>query len=66
MDIYELTKFSLNKFFPYVVKGGIILIDDYNMVYGATKVIDEFLSLNKDLVIKKLSFNKKPSYIIKN
>jgi hypothetical protein len=66
MDIYEPTKFSLNKFFPYVVKGGIILIDDYNMVYGATKVIDEFLSLNKDLVIKKLSFNKKPSYIIKN
>ena len=66
MDIYEPTKFSLNKLFPYVVKGGIILIDDYNTVYGATKAIDEFLSLNKNLEIKKLSFNKKPSYIIKN
>ena len=65
MDIYEPTKFVLNKLFSYVVKGGIILIDDYNSVFGATKATDEFLNLNKNLEIKKLNFNKVPSYIIK-
>ena len=65
MDIYEPTKFTLNKLFSYVVKGGIILIDDYNEVFGATKATDEFLNLNKSLKIKKFNFYKKPSYIIK-
>jgi len=65
MDIYEPTKFVLNKLFSYVVKGGIILIDDYNSVFGATKATDEFLNLNKNLEIKKLNFYKVPSYIIK-
>jgi hypothetical protein len=65
MDIYEPTKLVLNKLFSYVVKGGVILIDDYNTVFGATKATDEFLNLNKDLEIKKLNFYKKPSYIIK-
>ena len=65
MDIYEPTKFTLNKLFPYVVKGGIILLDDYSGVFVATKATDEFLKLNKDLKIKKLNFYRKPSYIIK-
>ena len=65
MDIYEPTKFVLNKLFSYVVKGGIILIDDYNSVFGATKATDKFLNLNKNLEIKKLNFYKVPSYIIK-
>ena len=47
------------------MKGGIILLDDYNTVFGATNAVDEFLNLNKNLEIKKLNFNKKPSYIIK-
>ena len=65
MDIYEPTKLVLNKLFSYVVKGGIILIDDYNSVFGATKATDEFLNLNKNLEIKKLNFYKVPSYMIK-
>ncbi len=65
MDIYEPTKFVLNKLFSYVVRGGIILIDDYNSVFGATKATDEFLKSNKNLKIKKLDFYKVPSYIIK-
>ena len=65
MDIYEPTKFVLNKLFPHIVKGGLILIDDYNTVFGATKATDEFLNLNKNLEIKKVKFYKKPSYIVK-
>jgi hypothetical protein len=56
MDIYEPTKFTLNKLFPHIVKGGIILIDDYNTVYGATKATNEFLNLNKGLKINKLNY----------
>ena len=65
MDTYEPTKFTLNKLFPYIVKGGIVLIDDYNSVYGATKAVDEFIKLNKFLEIKKLNFYKLPTFIIK-
>lgn len=66
MDIYKPTKFVLKKLFKHIVKGGIILIDDYNCVYGATKIINEFLHSNKKLEIKKLSFYHRPSYIIKS
>ena len=65
MDIYEPTKFVLNLLFDRVVKGGIILIDDYPTEYGAVKAIDEFIKKNKEIKINKLGFSYKPSYIIK-
>ena len=65
MDVYEPTKLVLNKLFKHVVRGGIILIDDYSCINGATKIINEFLSLNKNLEIKKLNFYHRPSFIIK-
>ena len=48
-----------------VVKNGIILVDDYGTVEGATKVVDNFLKKNKKLELKKMSFYKVPSFIIK-
>jgi len=65
MDIYEPTKFALTKLFNKVVRGGVILIDDYNAVPGATKAIDEFLKKHKSLKIEKLSFYKLPAFIKK-
>jgi len=65
MDIYEPTKFALTKLFNKVVRGGMILIDDYNAVPGATKAIDEFLKKHKSLKIEKLSFYKLPAFIKK-
>jgi len=64
LDTYEPTKYALNKFSKMMTKGGIILIDDYSIVYGATKAIDEFLKKNKKLKLHKLTFYKKPSFII--
>jgi len=64
MDIYEPTKYALNKFFKYMSSGGIILLDDYSTIYGATKAVNEFLKKNKTLKIQKLSYYKKPSFII--
>ena len=64
MDIYKPTKFILEKLVNKIVKGGIILIDDYNSVYGATKAVDEFLKKNRNLKIKKLTNYKTPFYIV--
>jgi len=64
MDVFNATKFALNKLKNRIVKNGIILIDDYGSVQGATKAVDIFLKKNKNLKIKKLSYYKVPSYII--
>ncbi len=65
MDIYEGTSFALNKLFSRVVKNGIIVIDDYKTVHGATIAVDEFLKKNPKYTIKKVKNYKKPSIIIK-
>ena len=64
MDVYEPTKFVLNKLFRKMSSNGIILIDDYSVIPGATKAIDEFLKTKKNLKLEKLSYYKLPSYIV--
>ena len=64
LDIYRPTIFVLKTLFDKVVKDGIILIDDYAEIFGATKAVDLFFK-NKQIIIKKLSFYKRPSFIIK-
>ena len=65
MDIYEPTKHTLHKLFKFIVKNGIILIDDYKHIRGATIAIDEFMKKNKKLKIQKISIKSRPSFIIK-
>ena len=43
IDVYEPTAFVINQLFKRLVKGGLIIIDDYNTVEGATIAIDEFI-----------------------
>ena len=64
MDVYEPTKYVINKLFEKMSSNGIILIDDYSAFPGATKAIDEFLQSKKTLKIQKLTHYKIPSYII--
>lgn len=64
-DIYEPAKAGLEQLFDRVVRGGVIIFDDYATVEGETKAIDEFFA-DKDYIIKKFPFSHvKPSYIIK-
>lgn len=63
VDLLEPTKQSIEKFHKYMVKGGIIVLDDYGFFPGANIVIDEFIKKN-NLEIKKFSFAHTPSYII--
>ena len=65
VDVYVPTKILLEKLFPFVEKNGIILIDDYKYVSGATRAVNEFLKKNKKLKIQKLHFPSRPSFIIK-
>ena len=53
MDVYKPTKYVLDILEKRIVKNGIILIDDYGTMEGATKALDEFLKKRNDLPISK-------------
>lgn len=64
-DVYEPAKVGLEELYDRVVKGGVIVFDDFATVEGETIAIEEFLG-DKDYIIKKMSLSHtKPSYIIK-
>ena len=65
MDTYLVTKKILERFYNLVSNNGIILIDDYGVTVGVTKAVDEFIKKKKNISLRKLSFYKQPSYIIK-
>ena len=48
LDLYSGYKISLEKLWPLVASGGIVLFDEYNDLKwpGATKAINEFIQLN--------------------
>ena len=64
LDVYEPTSFALNTFYKYVSNNGIILLDDYLSIDGATRAINTFVKKNK-LKLKTLKSNKKIRYIVK-
>lgn len=45
-DWYESTKHEMEHLFPRLVKGGILIIDDYGHWQGAKKAIDDYINLN--------------------
>ena len=63
-DIYEPAVTILEYLFPRIVKDGILILDDYGVFPGETKAVDEYFK-NKKIEIKKFSFSKTPSYVIK-
>jgi hypothetical protein len=64
IDIYDRNFTALNFLYPLVIKGGILILNDYGIFEHETKIIDEYFK-NKNIEIKKLPFSKTPSYIIK-
>ena len=64
VDIYDRELISLKILYPFVTKGGVIILNDYGVFDYETKIIDNFFK-NKNLKIKKLTYSKTPSYIIK-
>ena len=46
-DWYESTKIELEKLYPLLSTGGILIIDDYGQFKGCKKAVDEFFADNK-------------------
>lgn len=42
MDVYEPTLFALETLWDRVVAGGVVMLDDYGRVDGATRAVDDF------------------------
>jgi len=63
-DTYDSTKTILMYMYPKISKGGVLLLDDYNIHPGETKAVNEYFS-NIDVEIKKFEFRDSPYYIIK-
>ncbi|MCF6317511.1 MAG: TylF/MycF family methyltransferase [Marinosulfonomonas sp.] len=64
LNVKEPTEFALEALYDRVVPGGLIVIDDYTSVVGATEAIDD-LAADKGLAIEKLSFHSVPAFIRK-
>jgi hypothetical protein len=45
-DWYRSVKISLEYFYPKVIKGGYIIIDDYGYYEGCTKAVNDYFSTN--------------------
>ncbi|MEH6589914.1 MAG: TylF/MycF/NovP-related O-methyltransferase [Halioglobus sp.] len=70
-DFVEPTRCALEHMYDRVVRGGIILLDNYAgegttglSYHGDTRGTDEFFA-DKDVVIRKFPFGARPCYIIK-
>ena len=61
MDVYEPTKLALDLLIDRIVPGGLIVIDDYGTVSGATDAVDEFISQHSD---RKFTLQRAPNYKI--
>ena len=62
VDIYQPTKTILETFYPLMVKGGIIVFDDYGTVAGETRAIDEYFA-DTDTRLEKLPCSHIPAFI---
>jgi len=72
IDFVEPTLVVLKNFYDSVLKGGIILFDNYagvgnsgKYLHGDTSAIDKFFKNRKEK-IKKFPFRAQPCYIIKS
>ncbi len=62
VDLYDPTKVCLEQLYPLVVKGGIVILDDYGAFAGANKAIDDFFA-GKKLQIQKLPYSMAISFV---
>lgn len=63
MDVYEPTRFALDLLHERMVRGGLVVFDDYGAVGGATEVADKFARDN-GLTLQKLPFYSVPAFFV--
>jgi hypothetical protein len=62
VDVYKPSVTILDNLVDRVVKGGLVLFDDYGTVAGETRAIDEYFA-GRSLVIEKLSISHIPAFV---
>ncbi len=65
-DLYDPTKITLTKLWPFLVDGGMILIHDYQTKQwpGIEKSVDEFVSSKKGILTNQFYKNVTASFLI--
>lgn len=63
-DIYEPAVTILEYLYPRIVKGGILMLDDYGVFPGETKAVDDYFK-GKNITIQKSTLNATPCFIVK-
>ncbi len=63
-DVYEPAVTILKYLYPRIVRGGILILDDYGVFPGETRAVDEYFK-DKKVKIQKFQFSSTPHYIIK-
>ncbi|MGM0563716.1 MAG: TylF/MycF/NovP-related O-methyltransferase [Pseudomonadota bacterium] len=67
VDVYEPTLKALEHFFPHMISGGLVVLDDYHLVDGATRAVDEFIAEHQPgTLLQKLPFAHTPTYFHKD
>ncbi|WPE17753.1 TylF/MycF/NovP-related O-methyltransferase [Candidatus Thioglobus autotrophicus] len=64
VDVEKPTKTILKHLYERVVPGGLIVLDDYGVIHGETKAVDDFFA-DMGVSIQKLPFSKTPAFIVK-
>lgn len=63
-DVYEPAVTILEHLFPRIVRGGILILDDYATFPGETKAADDYFK-DMRVTIQKLPFAATPCYVVK-
>jgi len=64
-DIYEPAVTILEHLFPRIVRGGILILDDYATFPGETKAVDDYFR-DTGVRVRKFPFAMTPSYVVKD
>jgi hypothetical protein len=70
VDLYEPTKFALDAFWPMMLSGGVVVLDEYGFLEwpGETRAVDDFIASlppHERPEIKKFPFAQSPCYFVK-
>lgn len=63
-DIYEPATIILEYLYPKIVRGGVLIVDDYGTFPGETQAIDDYFR-DREVEIQKFPFCMTPCYIVK-
>jgi hypothetical protein len=66
MDVHEPTALALDLLWPRIVVGGLLVLDDYTAVEGATRAVDAWLARHPSARIEKPPFAHVPAFLRKS